>query len=185
MTGRTGYLVILLFIFIASYFMMPKRFRLLSIIAPVILGFILIVFPTRFQSRFNDVIIDVQNYQPSESEHGNASRIDYWYYSIKPFTEKPLLGNGVGSWRQNYKLAGGLDKNPPSNPHQQYLLWAVESGTVGLLMIIIIFVSLIKDAFELQKIERQALITVTAIAALTGLINCPFFGVGMGEFFLT
>ena len=185
MTGRTGYLVMLLFIFIALYFMLPQRFRLLSIILPIILGFTLIAFPTRFQSRFQDVISDVQNYQPSESEHGHASRIDYWFYSVKSFNEKPLFGHGVGSWRQNYKLAGGLDKNPPSNPHQQYLLWAVESGTVGLLMIIIFFAALIKDAFELQKPERQALITVTAIAALTGLMNCPFFGVGMGEFFLT
>jgi hypothetical protein len=38
-----------------------------------------------------------------------------------------------------------------------------------------------KDAQALPTNERQALITVTAIAAVMGLMNCPYFGAGMGE----
>jgi O-antigen ligase len=185
MTGRTGYLVILLFICMATFFILPVRFRIFSVVLPIILGFTLMTFPTRFQSRVSAVISDVQNYQPSKFEYGQATRIDYWYYSIISFKEKPLLGHGVGSWKENYKRLGGIETDPPSNPHQQYLLWAVESGSIGLILIITFLVCLAKDAINLPKNERQSLITITAIAALAGLMNCPFFGVGMGEFFLT
>lgn len=184
MTGRTGYIVLLLFIFMATYFILPPRLRIFSIVLPIILGLTLIMLPTRFQSRVNNVISDIKNYQPNKTEYGQGTRVDYWYNSLLSFSEKPIMGHGVGSWKENYKHQGGIEKDPPSNPHQQYLLWAVESGIVGFFMILGFLISLIKDAHNLPKNERQALITISAIAAMTGLFNCPFFGVGIGEFFL-
>jgi O-antigen ligase len=185
MTGRTGYLVTLLFIFIAAYFILPLRFRILSIIIPIILGFMLMTLPTRFQSRVTDLISDIRNYQPNKTVVGQATRIDQWRLSILSFSEKPLIGHGVGSWKENYLRLGGIEKTPLLQPHQEYLLWAVESGTIGLFLIIGFYISLIRDAFQLPKMESQALIAVTAIAAVTGLMNCPLFGVQIGEFFLT
>jgi len=90
----------------------------------------------------------------------------------------------VGSWKSNYVRLGGLETNPPSNPHQQYLLWLVEAGTIGLVFLIGIFFSLYRDALLLTKMASRALISTTSIAALMSLMNCPFFGVGMGEFFM-
>jgi O-antigen ligase len=64
------------------------------------------------------------------------------------------------------------------------LLWFVEAGSVGLLLLLGIFIALYRDALQLQtRPAAHALIGTTAIAALVGLMNCPFFGVGMGEFF--
>jgi hypothetical protein len=38
-----------------------------------------------------------------------------------------------------------------------------------------------KDAQALQPNYRQALTTITAVTAVMGLMNCPYFGAGMGE----
>jgi hypothetical protein len=61
------------------------------------------------------------------------------------------------------------------------LLWFVEAGVVGCILFLGVLFAQYKDAQALQTNDRQALATITAIAALMGLMNCPFFGAGMGE----
>ena len=39
----------------------------------------------------------------------------------------------------------------------------------------------LKGAQALPTNARQTLLTVTVIAAAMGLMNCPYFGAGMGE----
>jgi O-antigen ligase len=95
--------------------------------------------------------------------------------------EAPLLGHGVGSWRMNYYRLGGVQVDATSNPHQQYLLWAVESGAVGLFLFLGILVFQFKGAYALPLNAKQTLLTVTAMAAVMGVMNCPYFGAGMGE----
>lgn len=184
MTGRTGYLVMLFFIFIAAYFALPSRLRILSIILPIILFFTLMTTSTNFQSRVNNVITDIKNYQPNKTIYGQATRIDYWYLCLIAVSEKPLIGHGVGSWRYNYLRLGGIEKDPPLTPHQEFLMWAVESGMIGLFLILGFYICLFRDALQLKKTDSQSLITAASIAALTGLMNCPLFGVQTGEFFL-
>ena len=50
--------------------------------------------------------------------------------------------------------------------------------------LIAIFLSLYRDALKLDQQESRALICVTSMAAVMSLFNCPFYGVGMGEFFM-
>jgi hypothetical protein len=38
-----------------------------------------------------------------------------------------------------------------------------------------------KGAFTLPENARQTLLTVTFVSATMGLMNCPYFGAGMGE----
>jgi len=81
----------------------------------------------------------------------------------------------------NYHRLGGMQAQAPSNPHQQYLLWAVESGAVGLFLFLGILVFQLKGAYALPLNAKQTLLTITAIAVVMGLMNCPYFGAGMGE----
>jgi len=39
----------------------------------------------------------------------------------------------------------------------------------------------VKGAYVLPPNAKQTLLTITAIAAVMGLMNCPYFGAGMGE----
>jgi len=57
----------------------------------------------------------------------------------------------------------------------------VESGAVGLFLFLGILVVQLKDAYALPDDARQTLVAVTAIATVMGLMNCPYFGAGMGE----
>jgi O-antigen ligase len=181
MTGRSGFLVMLVFISMAVWWQLPKRWRWLVVGLPFVLAALMMVLSPRFQTRTTEVVKDVLSYRQGSIETSQAQRLDYWHRSLLAFQEKPLIGHGVGSWRMNYHRLGGMQADAPSNPHQQYLLWLVEAGVVGCILFLGVLFAQYKDAQALPTNDRQALTTVTAIAALMGLMNCPYFGAGMGE----
>lgn len=182
MTGRTGFLVILLLISMVVFWEIPKRYRWGVAVLPIVLGVALMSLSPRFKAKMSEISTDVQLYQQGKLSNQGA-RLDYWHRSLLAIAEKPLLGHGVGSWRANYLRLGGLQQDAPTNPHQQFLLWTVEAGAFGLLLLVGIFIALYRDARHLGSKGARALIGTTSIAALVGMMNCPFFGVGMGEFF--
>ena len=181
MTGRSGFLVMLLFITLAVWWQLPRKWRWLVVGLPFALGALMMLVSPRFQAKTTEVIRDVSVYRQGSIDASQAQRLDYWHRSLLAMKESPLLGHGVGSWRMNYHRLGGMQVDAPSNPHQQYLLWAVESGAVGLFLFLGILVFQLKGAYALPLDAKQTLLTVTAIAAVTGLMNCPYFGAGMGE----
>jgi O-antigen ligase len=184
MTGRTGFLVILLLITMVVFWELPKRYRWGVVVLPFLLGVLLLALSPRFQTRMMEIGRDVTLYQSGNFDTSQGQRLDYWHRSLMAVTEKPIFGHGVGSWRMNYLRLGGFEKDPPSNPHQQFLLWLVEAGAIGFAFLVGIFIALYRDALHLTEMASRALISTTSISALMGLMNCPFFGVGMGEFFL-
>ena len=181
MTGRSGFLVMLLFISMAVWWQLPKRWRWLVVGLPFVLAALMMVLSPRFQTKTTEVVKDVLSYRQGSIETSQAQRLDYWHRSLLAFQEKPLIGHGVGSWRMNYHRMGGIQADAPSNPHEQYLLWLVEAGVVGCILFLGLLFAQYKDAQALPTNERQALTPVTAIAAVMGLMNCPYFGAGMGE----
>jgi O-antigen ligase len=183
MTGRTGYLVMLLAISLAIYWLLPKKFRLVAVLLPIVMAISLGFVSTRFQTKMAEIKRDVLEYQKGNFDTSQAQRLDYWAKSLGAIGDKPLIGHGVGSWRVNYIRLGGADKvNPPSNPHQQFLLWAVEGGLVGLAFLLAIFIAIYRDSHQLDSAAQQALRATLAITILMGMMNCPLFGAGMGEF---
>jgi len=181
MTGRSGFLVMLLFISMAVWWQLPQKWRWLVVGLPFALGALMMLISPRFEVKTTQVISDVYIYRQGSIDASQAQRLDYWHRSLLAMKETPLLGHGVGSWRMNYHRLGGMQVDAPSNPHQQYLLWAVESGAVGLFLFLGILVVQLKDAYALADNARQTLFAVTATAAVMGLMNCPYFGAGMGE----
>jgi O-antigen ligase len=181
MTGRSGFLVMLLFISMAVWWQLPGKWRWLVVALPFALGALMMVVSPRFEAQTIKVFQGVQGYQQGSIETSQALRLDYWHRSLLAMKEAPLLGHGVGSWRMNYYRLGGVQADATSNPHQQYLLWAVESGAVGLFLFLGILVFQLKGAYALPVNAKQTLLTVTAMAAVMGVMNCPYFGAGMGE----
>lgn len=185
MTGRTGYLVMMLAISLAIFWLLPKKFRPAAVLLPIVMALVLGFVSTRFQTKMVEIKRDVLEYQKGNFDTSQAQRLDYWAKSLQAVQDKPLIGHGVGSWRVNYIRFGGADKvNPPSNPHQQFLLWTVEGGLIGLAFLLAIFAAIYRDSHQLDSSAQQALRATLAITILMSMMNCPLFGAGMGEFIL-
>jgi len=184
MTGRTGFLVMLVLLGMVVYWALPKRWKWGFVVVPLVFAALVYAVSPRFQQRSAEVLSDIQGYQQGNLESSQATRIDYWHRSVLAVIEKPLFGHGVGSWRVNYHRFGGYQIAAPSNPHQAYLLWAVEAGLIGLVLFLGIFVALYQDSLHLSTEAERFSLVILAIAAVMGLMNCPFLGAAVGECFM-
>jgi O-antigen ligase len=184
-TGRTGYLVFLGAFSIEIYRKLPINWRWASLFSPIFLAAILFTASTTFHDRTLEIKNNAEYYfkNGSNLETSEGQRLDMWKNSLSAIKKAPILGYGVGSMKNVYKNEGGLIEGGVSQPHQQYLFWWVEFGLIGLLIMLSFFYILAIKSKELELEAKSALISVSFVLFLMGLANCPFFGVGMGEFF--
>ncbi len=184
-TGRTGQMALLLAWLIILVTSLPHRHRWLALLVPVLLAAIVGLGSERMQERWRKAQTDVLALQqgPLREENSLGFRIDAWQKSVQAVAEKPVWGHGVGAWNQAYAAQGGTI--PKANdPHQQFLLWAVESGLVGVALFAGFLTLLWRNALALPWSARWCLRGVVAIEVLTGLVNSTLLGAGIGEFFL-
>lgn len=184
MTGRTGYLVMLVFLSLVLMKALPKNARLLVAVVPILAAALLFQFSERFQHRVLQVREDISQYEKGNLDTSQGTRLDNWRVALAGIQERPWLGHGVGSFSRVYELNHGHENRIVRDPHQQYLFWWVEGGALGFALLLCIFGALIKDSTNLSSPANWALVCTTAIAATMSLANCPLFGVGMGEYFL-
>lgn len=184
MLGRTGFLLMLFAIGIVGYLELPKKCKALALFAPLFLGYLLFNTSTRLHEKTMQINDGISKYEAGDYDTSEGQRLDYWRRSFQSVQETPVIGKGVGSWKNEYQRLGGLQTNPPSNPHNQFLLWWVEFGGVGLLFLLAFFISIYNDSQILNLKESRALVCITSLAIVMSLFNCPFYGVGMGEFFM-
>ena len=184
-TGRTGQMALLLAWLIILVTSLPHRHRWLALLVPVLLAAIVGLGSERMQERWRKAQTDVLALQqgPLKEENSLGFRIDAWQKSMQAVAEKPVWGHGVGAWNHAYAAQGGTI--PKANdPHQQFLLWAVESGLVGVALFAGFITLLWRNALALPWPARWCLRSVVAIEVLTGLVNSTLLGAGIGEFFL-
>jgi O-antigen ligase len=183
MSGRTGYIVLLISIAIEAYRLLKGRWRLLAFLSPIILSLAFFAISPIFSKRLMEISINTQSYFEKQVLSSEGERFEMWRSSIYGIIKKPILGYGIGSMPEVYKENGGKIKASVSQPHQQYLFWWVEFGFIGLMIMLAFFFALIKDSYTIDNESRKTLHSTMAVLFVMGLFNCPFFGVGMGEFF--
>lgn len=184
MTGRMGYLVMLLALVLALWRVAPGRWRWAMAGLTLLTALALFELSPRVHERWLQVHADVQAYQRGEIESSQGLRLEMWRVSVQAAAQAPWLGHGVGSFAQVYRNLHGRDPQGASHPHQQYLHWLVEFGAVGLLLLLALLASLVWHARQLQVGEAAALRSTVWICALVCLANGPLYGVGLGEAFL-
>jgi O-antigen ligase len=184
MTGRTGYLVMIVFLCMAFFTALPKKARIVSIFLPILAVLLVFQFSDRFQRRVTQVHDEIVQYDKGDATTSQGIRLDHWRVSLQGIAQRPIMGHGVGSFSVVYQNNHGHENRISRDPHQQYLFWWVEGGILGITLLLTIFGSLIKDSKKLSPPSNWALVCTTAIAATMALANCPFFGAGMSEYFL-
>ena len=185
MSGRTGYLAFLTLITLEAFKVFNNRMRWVAILTPLLLATIFYNFSPIFAQRVGQIKNNSQAYIAggAVANTSEGQRLDMWTHTLKGIEKKPILGYGVGSLPEVYVNGGGTNSQHVSQPHQQYLFWWAEFGFIGLMIMFGFFFSLIKDSSKLDKQAKSCLISVISVLFVMGMFNCPFFGVGMGEFF--
>ena len=191
--GRTGHLVAIALVLLATVWEFPRRLHLRVMLIGLLLLVALAAGSSRMGERFREVGSSMQPLNPT-SEHASSPgmRLDLWHRSLQSLAESPWTGSGVGSWNREFRRQEGIHaKETPineasrqhHNPHQEYLLWGVEMGLPGILLLCALFAALYRDSQELAAPERRALQSVLLALLVACLFNCALHDAMIGDFF--
>ena len=191
--GRTGYLIALTLIALAAMWRMPQRLRwpAFALVPALILSVLLAMSPS-FQARL--ALIGTELLASSSQIDTRTStgwRLNAWRLSAQAIAETPLMGHGVGSFTATVKRLQGADAEAVfgpgslSNPHQEFLLWGIEMGVAGILLLFAIFIRLWSDFNRMPLPVRRAGISTLAALFIACSFNSTLYDGLIGDFFVT
>lgn len=190
--GRSGYLVALTTIALAIMWAVPQRLRVaVLVVTPAVLLLGLSLGSAQVHERVTKIFHETQNFAHTQQvADGDSSgwRLNAWMRSVQALKEKPLHGHGVGNWTLVVKRIQGSNADVifgpgnHSNPHQEYLLWGVELGIGGTMLLLALFLCIACDALRFPVPVRNALIGVVAATAVACLFNSALYDDLMGDF---
>jgi O-antigen ligase len=189
--GRTGHVVGVVVFSLIVMWSVPKPYRYIAFgITSVLLSLVLYVYSLAFNTRLSGVVTESQQYaQKTDVQTSAGWRLNAWHRSLEAIQEKPLLGHGIGSWALTVKRFEGekgtsvFGESNSSNPHQEYLLWSVELGVVGLLLFLLLLFSIAKDALLYTTPIQRSIFSVAAVLAVACLFNSVLYDDLIGDYF--
>ncbi len=196
--SRTGYAIAVAVLALAAMWKVPRRFRLMTLVAaPLLTLSILYVASTQVQNGLSKLIDESQSFvlkndsRSATGWDGNSSgwRLNAWHRSLQAIEENPWLGHGIGSWTDSVKRLEGktasftFGNTKVSNPHQEYLLWGVELGAGGVLLLLLLMIAIVRDSRSFSPSVARATQSVVAAMAIACLFNSALYDGLIGDFF--
>lgn len=103
---------------------------------------------------------------------GESNRLQFLQLTVAMIAEKPVLGFGIGGWRQEYQVrAQGLETAFMSTPHNDYLLYGSELGVMGLILLVWIFGAMVRESLRATTTKGTALLLVTVALMVSSMFN--------------
>lgn len=132
--GITGYLVLGGLFILFSWQRARWRGLIASFVAGIVLTALLLNIPGPFQKRIDGVmneLLTADASRPAASSDGY--RFEFYRNTFELIKKHPLLGTGTGSFPAVYaEQVQGSGSIESRNPHNEFLLIAVQTGLVGL-----------------------------------------------------
>ncbi len=125
------------------------------------------------------ISVDVQKQQVSIGDRTLGGRTFMWKGTLPLIKESPWFGTGLGSWRWQFQK----HKDPqilsfPEYPHNDYLNLASDYGIVGVVLMLLVFVTFFRHAIkvtrESESSEERAFAAGAIVAASCILIHSWF-----------
>jgi len=123
------------------------------------------------------------------SDASNLERINRWSCAIRMFEDKPYFGYGPGTYMFKYapyQLTGertiiSTNSANGGNAHSEYLGPMAESGFMGLVTVLILFIVVIYTAIHTYSRTNDKRLKTIVMSALLGLITYYIHGI-MNDF---
>jgi O-antigen ligase len=140
----------------------------------------------------NSRLIGISAELASENKNTGAQtaaglRLEYYKYTLMLIKQHPIFGGGTGSLENEYSSlvakTNVIQKRVP-NPHNQYMLTTQELGLVGLVILLLFWLTHWWQSYKLKSAEygtalRGLIITI----AIGSLFNSLLLDAGEGRFY--
>jgi O-antigen ligase len=140
--GATGYLILGALVLYFGYGW--RRWRGLSGAGAAVAGvfIVLALVPGPFQQRMAQINREVAEWTPGQASASSSVglRLEFYRVSLEIVRDHPLIGVGTGGFPKAYaEKARGPSPFAVRNPHNEYLLIAVQTGLLGLALLLNLF----------------------------------------------
>ena len=182
-TGTTGQLIVLSLLGL----LLVQNFGKKSLILfPTLVLFVGIVSISVENNAIKYAVKKIES-RISHIENGNPNtRPQLAIHAFKLFTEDPIVGTGVGSYKAalETKQPEFSDRTPHKwNPHNEYLVIAVQLGLIGLLTLLFLFYTQAKSTKKIQDKEQRYLAQGLILLFVIGCLgNSLIMDSGEGHF---
>jgi len=190
LSGRSGHIVAITLLSMAIMWELPNRYRTVVVILPFLLALALFFSSDKVRDRLTQVEVEVQSYSTQvEPSTSSGVRLNLWRRAIQTIGQHPLAGSGVGSWStefnrlQREQNPAHVDIDSNGNPHQEYLLWGVQLGIPGILLLFAFMASVLRDTLKMEKSHARAAQSVLIALAVACLFNSSIYDAQIGDFF--
>ena len=188
MNGRTGHLVTIALISLALIWELPRPYRRWAGAVPVLVLLTVWLGSATVRDRMNAAVKELDSYTKiGSTDSSSGERLNYWRRSLESMKQHPVAGAGVGSWNAEYQRLdqgrGPLNAQNVRNPHQEFLLWGVEAGVIGLALLCNILLAAWRDARRMTIPAARAAQSVLAALVIACLFNSSLFDATIGDFF--
>lgn len=137
--GRSGWVAMAVLPVVIAYERIGFKGSLAAAVVVILVLLALYFGSDFFNTRVNAVFIEVQQWidgQTIAQDTSNGRRLSFWLHSVEAFVQAPWFGYGMGGFEAavtpHAQAAGFMFAF--NNPHNQYLLFAVQGGTAALLL---------------------------------------------------
>jgi O-antigen ligase len=134
--SRAGHLALLMGLASLVFFSMRGLHRLLGMILLCLVMFGAYQGSDFFKTRIDTAFSDLTEYKQDNEKTSGGARLAAWEISRNLWKENPLLGVGLGAYKQEatprFKDQSLCELGVCEQPHNQWLLVSAEQGLIGL-----------------------------------------------------
>ncbi len=189
--GRTAYFVAIAMLALAATWALPPKLRRAALLgAPLMAVAVLLAGPAHVQQRVTLIYSDIQSYSDkADISTSSGWRLNAWRRSVQAIAENPLAGHGVGAWTSTVKRLEGkaatqvFGAGRSSNPHQEYLLWGVELGVAGVVLLVLLHIALARDFSGFTEPVYRAGVSAVVALGVACLFNSTIYDGQIGDYF--
>jgi O-antigen ligase len=121
-----------------------KQFPIWSVFAIAITLAGTAYFASKPDTMLGSIHQEVHESHQTGAVTSQGERVAFWTKGIKLFKQEPWLGHGTGSvisltTQMARRSSRAVDQVPTFNLHNEYLMWAVQLGLLGLILIMMFF----------------------------------------------
>ncbi len=193
--GRTGQLMVMLLLLyqtirFAWHYRDKKSFSSARLLLLAVLPCALLVgFSVQTKdNRLMQITTEIHDYQQRNEITSSGIRLEWYRRSLSFFIQKPIFGYGVGAVQQKFEALmqrENYDKaKVATNPHNQYLAFAVELGLVGLGLFVNLLFQVARATAKLAAPARELLGSWLFMFALGCLVNSLLLDFSEGYLFV-
>ncbi|MEQ1916558.1 MAG: O-antigen ligase family protein, partial [Gallionella sp.] len=183
--GRTGYMILLLLMAWFAWSTLTRYFHQRGkawgwrqgagvMVACMLMVSIMYMLSPRLHDRVETVKQELQAWHPDLGNEVSSAgqRLDYYYNTLHIVERNWWSGVGTGGFPDAYEAQiQGTNAIPTRNPHNEYLMIAVQTGVLGLLLLLYLYYTEWRVAPLLESPYAQDAARGLLIAYV---VNCSF-----------